>query len=422
MKKPPPYVRFVRWFMATLVTGIAIVVTLVAIIDPYNQYQIVVRQGFNLIKPGLTRYQQENKLTQASKLRPDALILGHSRAEVGFDPDGPAFVQRSLSAYNLAIPGTGISTARVQVEYLYKVGIKPKVIILGVEFLDFLEAPQKMSAATEPSHPTGDRHSVTGWFWRFDSLFSLGSVNDAIRTLFIQHNSEMPTITSKGFNPLKEYPPLARTEGYFTLFQQRAQENTETYLRKAKGSLSLADLTHLRVILDLAAEHGADVKLIIYPYHAQILALFEETGIGLSFEEWKTLVTREVSGAQLRHPRASIGLFDFSGFGNYNCERIPAQGDRVTATRWYWEAGHFKKELGDVVLDVVLSAPANSLRMVGAVQDKLNTFGFELNESNSAINRRRIDLERSECMRNYPELFAEAATLVQERATRKKGR
>jgi hypothetical protein len=60
--------------------------------------------------------------------------------------------------------------------------------------------------------------------------------------------------------------------------------------------------------------------------------------------------------------------------------------------------------------------------MIGAAQDKLNTFGFELNESNSAINRRRIDLERSECMRNYPELFAEAATLVQERATRKKGR
>jgi hypothetical protein len=348
--------------------------------------------------------------------------MGHSRAEVGFDPDGPAFVKRGLSAFNLAIPGTGIGTARAQVDYLHKVGIKPKLIILGVEFLDFLEAPQKMPATTEPSRPTVARHSITGWFWRFDSLFSLASVCDAIRTLFIQHDSEMPTMTSRGFNPLKEYAPLARTEGYFALFQQRAQENTETYLRKANGSLSLADLTHLRAILDLAAEQGTEVKLIIYPYHAQILALFEETGIGFTFEEWKNFVTREVSGARLRHPDASIVLFDFSGYGNYNCERIPKQGDRVTATRWYWEAGHFKKELGDVVLDVVLSAPANSLHMAGAAQDKLNTFGFELNESNSAINRRRIDLEHAECMRSYPELFAAAATLVQERATRKKER
>lgn len=420
MTEPSAYVRFVRWFTGTVVIGIAVVVTLVAIIDPYNQYQIVVRPGFNLIKPGLTRYQQENKLTQASQLRPDALILGHSRAEVGFDPDGPAFVRRNLSAYNLAIPGTGISTARAQVEYLYKVGIKPKVIILGIEFLDFLEAPRKMPAATEPSRPTIDRHLVTGWFWRFDSLFSLASVSDAVRTLFIQHNSEMPTMTSRGFNPLQEYPALARTEGYFTLFRQRAQENTQTYLRKAKGSLSLADLTHLRAILDLAAEQGTEVKLIIYPYHAQILALFEETGIVFTFEEWKNFVTREVSGARLRHPHASVGLFDFSGYGNYNCERIPKQGDRVTATRWYWEAGHFKKELGDVVLDGVLSAPASSLRMIGATQDKLNIFGFELNESNSTTNRRRIYLERSECMRSYPQLFAEAATLVQERKARRK--
>ena len=106
------FIRYIRWFTASIVIGITITAALVVIIDPYAQYQIVVRPGFNLIKPGLTRYQQENKLMRAAQLRPDVLILGHSRAEVGFDPDAPVFTQHGLTAYNLAIPGTGISTAR----------------------------------------------------------------------------------------------------------------------------------------------------------------------------------------------------------------------------------------------------------------------------------------------------------------------
>lgn len=410
--------RFMYWLTISVVSGIGIAVALVVIVDPYNQYHVVVRPGFNLIKPGLTRYQQEIKLTQATNLRADALILGNSRAEVGFDPDASVFVQRGLSGYNLAIPGTGIRTAREQVEYLHQLGIKPKVIILGVEFLDFLEASQNPMPTMPLVYPTGDQHPVTGWFWRFDSLFSLASVNDAIRTLLIQHDNESPTVTSKGFNPLNEYRPIVREEGHFALFRQRAQENTRIYLRKAKGSFSPADLAHLRTILDLAAESGSDVKLIIYPYHAQILALFEKTGLWHAFEEWKNLLTREVSTAQQRHPDLGIALFDFSGYGDYNCERIPAKGNRVTATRWYWEAGHFKKELGDIVLNVVFSLPTNSLQTVPAAHGRSDVFGFELKESNAATNRRRICFERSACLRRYPELFEEAAALVTGRRER----
>ena len=411
------FIRYIRWFTASIVIGITITAALVVIIDPYAQYQIVVRPGFNLIKPGLTRYQQENKLMRAAQLRPDVLILGHSRAEVGFDPDASVFTQRGLTAYNLAIPGTGISTARAEVEHLDRAGIKPKVIILGVEFLDFMEAPQKRSAAAEHARPTVDPQGAMRWFWRFDSLFSIASIIDALHTLLIQFDPEMPIMTYRGFNPLQEYARMAREEGYFPLFQQRAQENTEIYLRKAKGSLSLADLAHLRAILDLAAKNASEVKLIIYPYHAQILALFEETGLMPPLEEWKNSLTREVSVARLHHPGASIALFDFSGYGNYNCERIPAKGHREAVTRWYWEAGHFKKELGDVVLDVVLSSPGNPLPMGGAGEDRSNVFGFELNEANGEMNRRRIHLERSQCMRSYPELFMEVAALVQERDT-----
>ena len=388
-------------------------IAFVVIVDPYDQYRIVVLPGFNFIKPGLTRYQSEIKLTHAADLHADALIFGHSRAEIGFDPDAPVFARHGLSAYNLAIPGSGIITARKQAEYLHQIGIKPKIIILGVEFLDFMRVQQEPPPTIIPAHPIDDRNPVTHWFWRFDSLFSLASVKDALRTLYLQRYDEAETITSRGFNPLKEYGPIARSEGYYKLFRQRAQENTRTYLTKAKGSLTIVDFGHLRAILDIAAESDSDVSLVIYPYHAQILALFEEVGLAHAFAEWKSLLISEMSAARLRHPGARIALFDFSGYSKYNCEKVPEKGDRVTTTQWYWEGGHFKKQLGDVVLETILSRSTTPLRVMhGGSKIHQGEFGFQLEESNRSLNMQRINLERSACMRAYPELFAEVAALV----------
>ena len=407
--------RFLRWFASFVLTGSILVASFVVIIDPYDQYRLVVRPEFNLVKPGLARYQNELKLAKVAAMRPDALILGHSRAEVGLDPEAVVFARQGLSAYNLAIPGSGIGNARMQLEYLRQHGIRTKVIILGVEFLDFMEAPRKENATPLPSHGNAGSQSTNPWFWHFDTLFSLASVSDAVRTLLIQHNQEAETITSRGFNPLKQYGPIVRSEGYYSLFQQRAQENTRVYLKKSAGSLVLDDFDHLRAILDMAAESGSDVKLIIYPYHAQILSLFEETGLWAAFENWKKVLAKEVAAALRRHPRANIALFDFSGYGNYNCEKIPARGDLTTTTDWYWEAGHFKKELGWMVLDSVLSSPDESARHgnLPPVAPE-GVFGFRLDESTNAANSRRISYERSHCKQNHPELFTDAASLAVE--------
>lgn len=411
MTRSPHSLLFIRYLAVSILIGVTIVVAFVPIVDPYNQYRIVVRPGLNLIKPGLTRYQNEIKLTQVAEMRADSLIFGNSRAEAGLDPDSHAFGRYGLSAYNLAIPGSSISTAREQLEHLHQIGIKPKVIILGVEFLDFVAIPQQPPFALRQAHPIAEQHPVTQWFWRFDSLFSLASIKDAVRTLLIQHDNEAETITPRGFNPLNEYGPIVRRDGYYALFRQRAQENTKIYIKKAEGSLALADFTHLRAILDMAAESRTDVKLIIYPYHAQILALFEEVGLWPTFEEWKNFIIHEVSDARQRHPAARVALFDFSGYGSYNCEKIPGKEDRKATTRWYWEAGHFKKELGAVMLDLVLP-PANPLQIAHAETATAQVFGFQLDESNRTLNQQRVNLERSECMRTYPEMFAEAATLV----------
>lgn len=422
MTEPSDSAQFLRWFASSVLAGVTLVVALVSLVDPYDQYRLVVSPGFNLIKPALTRYQNEIKLTRVVEVQPDVLILGNSRAEIGFDPDAPVFTRQNMSAYNLAVPGTGIANALAQVEYLHSVGFMPKIIVLSLEFLDFMEASQQNANPGPPAHLNDNSHPVTGWFWRFDSLLSLAAVSDAIHTLFIQRNDEAETITSRGFNPLKQYRPITRDKGYYRLFQQRAQENTEIYLKKAQGSLTIADFASLNSILNRAAESGSEVKLIIYPYHAQILVLFEETGLWPAFQEWKSLLVREIAAVRQQHPSARFTLFDFSGYGPYNCEKIPGKGDRQTATHWYWEAGHFKKELGDIVLESVFSYPMSVLRKTYVEADKMDSFGFRLDESDVALtlNIQRIGRERQRCMQVYPELFYESATLVGTISTRHK--
>ena len=47
---------------------------------------------------------------------------------------------------------------------------------------------------------------------------------------------------------------------------------------------------------------------------------------------------------------ANAELWDFSGFSPYADEAVPLPGDTHSEMRWYWEAGHFKKSLGDRLL------------------------------------------------------------------------
>lgn len=391
--------RFLVSLAAVVAAGVAAVMLFVVVVDPYGLYEVLEVSSFNAVKPGLNRYQAEIKQERALRLRPDFVILGNSRAEIGFDPHAAAFSPANGRGFNLAVPGIGLDTSSRQLAELRSAGINAKTVILGVEFIDFLR-----SASPGAAHAASGPTPAVQTFWRFDTLFSLASVKDAVRTMRIQHDAEASTMASDGFNPLKEYRGYVREEGYYKIFQQRAHENSLTYRRKSTSSLASGDFDYLRAFLLTATQMNADVKLVIYPYHAQILAMFEAAGLWPLFEEWKRQLVAEIVDASRNHPNAKITLLDFSGFGPYNCERIPAQNDMQAATKWYWEAGHFKKELGDIVLDRVM-APAGK----GAGDP---VFGARLDAATLRTNADRIAAERRACVAEFPELFESARKML----------
>lgn len=392
-KAHPQYRRFLSAFALLFAAGVAAISAFVVIVDPYGLYGAVKLANFNVIKPGLSRYQTEIKQEHAVRMRPQFVILGNSRAEIGFDPQAPVFRASRSDGYNLAIPGTGVRTSARQLAQLVDAGVRPRTVILGVEFIDFLVSSKSPVLPMAPSTPTP--HGAQ--FWRFDTLFSLASVKDAIRTLKIQRVEESSTISPNGFNPLREYRAVVRDEGYYKIFKQRAQETASTFHSKSTTVLAPEDFESLHRFLLTASDSNADVKLVIYPYHAQLLALFEVAGLWPLFEEWKNDLVQEIAQVTKDHPSARITLIDFSGFGPYNCERIPREDESGVSTRWYWEAGHFKKELGDIVLNrVVTGGP----RRAGEP-----AFGVTLDATTQESNNARIAAERNACAAAHPEVF-----------------
>lgn len=391
--------RFLAWVGVVVGGGIVLAITLVVIVDPYRLYRLVDLPGFNGIKPAPERYQEQIKLTGARALQAKVLIAGNSRAEIGFDPEYRGLTAAGLSTYNIALAGTAISVSKRELEYLRSVDLAPAKLIIGVDFLDFLLDPARPPAAPKPAPPQDAFH------WQFDALFSMTSVLDALQTLRIQRTEDTETLTARGFNPLREYRKQVRHDGYYPLFQQRATEYAKTFVRKPRGLVSDATgrsrgLDEYRAILTHAAHDQTELHVLIYPYHAQIMAMFERAGLEPVFEQWKRLLVRDMEAIRKSNPGAKITLWDFSGYSSFHCEAIPAKGDKASSPQWYWEAGHFKPALGNLVLARVLGGSARPVSPDG--------LGFALTAASLAENAQRIAAERAACIGAAPGLFRDA--------------
>ncbi len=202
------------------------------------------------------------------------------------------------------------------------------------------------------------------------------------------------------------------TRDIAALFRQRAQESALNLARKPHnlyvgGQKDSPSLSALQAILRIAGEKKTELRLVIYPFHLLLLLQIQEAGLWPLFEQWKADVAAMSDDARRRGVRVS--LWDFSCPDRFTTEPIPASGDRKTKMQWYWEAGHFKKELGDLVLE----------RMLGEAQtDATDDFGVELTTANVADQNDSCRKALATMRQRFPELAREAAELARSASSR----
>lgn len=396
------------------------------IVDPYGIYRLIDRPGFNKLKPKAGVNSRLAKPYNVQRVRPQTLLLGNSRVESGIDPGSPQWPLSGQPVYNFALPASGIATALENLQYALAVAT-PRTVVLGLEFFDYLVEEEPNTAnATSPGNSLASKEllSATSMTW-YDAvypmqkvkdlastLFSLNALVDSTVTLAVQGSNEQPDLTDRGFNPMREYQRFARVDGYQTLFKQVGTTYFTNYVRGPKaiyshGSTTSVELDQLRRLIALCRSSGINLLLYIHPYHAHIMEGYRMSGLWESFEEWKRAVVKIVAEDAAEHSaRHPLELWDFSGYNEITTERIPTDSKRVQPMQWYWDPGHYKREVGELILTRLLGSGVRE-------QSRSAPFGVSLTESNIDKQLRSIRVAQRHYADANREEIAALETLMQ---------
>ena len=388
------------WVMSTVALLVAVVAVNV-VVDPYGLFRIVDVTGLNRIKSQAGERAALFKRTGVERMRPASLVLGNSRAEIGFDPESPAWPESARPVFNLALPGAGIAAVADELAEALR-STSPRLVVVGLDFLDFRVDPSSDESFTaQPANADSTR----GLRDRAAALLTLNALADSLTTIRAQHEPYAASLTDAGFNPKRDYIGVSRREGYFAMFRQRDQENARAYVSGPKsvfqtGKRPAPAFDAVDNIVARARERGIALRLVLYPYHVHTLMLFQLTGLWPAYEDWKRELVGRVDAAR---GTVDVELWDFTGFSPHTDEQVPRPGDTRTELQWYWEAGHFKKSLGDLLL-------ANMF-------DKRNTheqWGRQLTGRNLDELLRQQREARDDYVRTHPDDVTALETLLPE--------
>lgn len=374
--------KYITTYFATLFTLISAIVIFNWFIDPFGMYWSSQVSGLNVVKPEAEKRSRITKAYRAPHVQPQILIVGNSRVEMGISPQHRQFKNKRV--YNQGMPGAGLA---MQINYALSV-IKQnrslEQIVLSVDYLDFLIDVERSHHVNDSTSSTlSYQHRLEGYdsdktkLWlqtkeKVGLVFSIDALKASLTTLS-QQSSQVSSITKLGFNTADSYIPMIKNEGIIPLFKQKLnwldQRLKREYLlltsdNPAKYS---SRFEHLLTLLSHAKERNIKVTMFITPYHYSYLQVLNDNNHWQKFLRWKASL---VNFLYATDNQQEVPLWDFSGFNIYTLEKTPIATPKV-AMKWYWEPAHYRKELGDKMVDIMLDTPPEQHMAIKLTTDNI---------------------------------------------------
>lgn len=404
---------YTRRFLVAVTTIMLLTALFNFVINPFDLFPVPVIRGINRIKIETEHRQRLTKPYTVARLKPDAVIIGTSRA-LQIDEQHPGF--RPLRAYNLALAS---ATAYENFRYIEHAEAEHhlQLIVYGLDafaggdgtYTGFNEDRLAVSADGHPNRNLALTHLED----YVPALLSLDAFRSSINTIAYQPPFRIN-------NPRRYMRSIDRKElleegGHHRKFvdieasylRDAVQMNDYTGNSSTDTAARVSNLKSLRRIIRFSYRHKIRLMIFISPSHARMMEVWRVSGMWTALEDWKRAIT-EISDEEAKRAQAEpCAIWDFSGYNSITTEAVPAPGDQKTAMKWYTESSHYTMETGDLILD----------RMLGYHQDDRSVpadFGVRINLTNIEAELKRIRHEQSGYINSHPADIAEIMKLALE--------
>ncbi|WP_448547384.1 hypothetical protein [Thalassotalea fusca] len=354
-------------YIKTLLTTALIIFGIVGItnwfIDPFAMYWSPTIEGINEIKPEAGNRSRIIKAYRVIETSPEVLLVGNSRIEMGLPHDSKHFASNSV--YNQGLPGAKL---HMQIDYAKDViqnNSDLKEIIMSIDFLDFLIAPDELSqqlnlANSKRSYDKYLRTRTDNMYAYFSEklavsyqlLFSLDALQATFNT-FSNQNFYVNTITPSGFNIANGYKHIIEYEGYEALYKQKLDwllgklASRNWILFPSNSTFTSPKFDQLESLISLCQEKNITFRLFINPYHFSYLHAIEQAGYWEEFLAWKWALVKFLDGKHYDE----VNLWDFSLINARTTEAIDQTGELL----WFWEPAHYKSSYGETIIETIRS-------------------------------------------------------------------
>lgn len=292
------------------------------------------------------------KALYVRKLAPKGIVLGASTAQLAIDPDHPGWNNEIQPRYNLALPGANMYENLRYYQHA-RANAPLQQVLLGLDFVAFNHFTP-LSDDFKEGLIASDKNGKTKSSWLLKAampLLSLNAVTASQKKFFARRKEthwangrEIPEEIGK--RDWRE-AMLGSADGYVTRLLLPPPSH-RFCLEDANTSGSALD--QLETLLRTAASDGTDIRLFIQPSHALLMEALQSTGYWDDYANWERKLVALIEKINIEiSPKKRIILWDFSGYNSFTTEALAK--DSTEAMRWYWDAGHYKKDLGDRVQD-----------------------------------------------------------------------
>lgn len=351
-------------------------------------------------KPAALIQMRMHKAHQIDSIQPKTIILGTSRAAVGYDPTHASFTYQPV--YNAGLDGANIYEILSYFNHANRSG-NIKEVVLSLDLMSFNVNMKNKPDFNE--HRLANNKSHAYETEMLTSLFSVSAITDSIKTVFRKFESTFPTMSAQGLTLEKGLAAYQKASGGH---HNTSLYSEKTYVNDVYRSLiihqpnnSSDHFSHFATLLKLCHKNNIKLTIVISPTHVRHHILLTKLGYWPEYENWKRMLVKYTVNIARQMHAAPYVIWDFTDFNAYTTETLPDIGNIDYKMRWFWETSHFNQKLGDIILD--------RIHFTGT-QD--TTFGVVLTPENIEAHLATIQKQKKEFENQNQETINEIAEVV----------